>query len=521
VNPAPTVLAVASPSPSVEAVASPGPLEKAAGEPPGQRGGTVTALLATEPDSLDPANALTLAAESVGRSLYDGLLSFGPDFEPRPALAERWSISPDRLIYTFTLRSGVQFQDGEPCDAAAALYNLQRFLGDETPQRRDLTAGIVQAARALDDLTLEVKLSRPYPFLHQLAQFGAALVSPRAHQRRPAALAREPVGTGPFRLVEWAAGRIVLERFVDCWRGSAALDGALLRWEADAKRRLERLVGGEAQLGGSVPFEAVAELSEPEPVEIDAVRTGRALGIAMNTQAPLLADRRVRLALNYALDRMALVREVYGGQADPLSGPLAPVASGAAVLQPYPLDPPVAQRLLAQAGYPNGLEAPLLVSPGRFPRALALAEAVQRQLAAVGVQVKLDLQEGAQYNAALTRAADETALRLALVGWLPPSGEARSGLEPLFHSSAVMPRGQNAAFFKNAELDALIDQGGRASNATEREGRFQRAQELLQREAPWLFLLSPHLLVARASGLHGLQVLPNEAISLTEQTWLE
>jgi glutathione transport system substrate-binding protein len=84
-----------------------------------------------------------------------------------------------------------------------------------------------------------------------------------------------------------------------------------------------------------------------------------------------------------------------------------------------------------------------------------------------------------------------------------------------------MPRGQNAAFFKNAELDALIDQGGRASNATEREGRFQRAQELLQREAPWLFLLSPHLLVARASGLHGLQVLPNEAISLTEQTWLE
>jgi ABC-type transport system substrate-binding protein len=487
-----------------------------------EQGRVLTYALAGEPDTLDPANVLTLAAEAAGRPLFDGLLAFGPGLEPRPALAERWTVSPDGLRYTFFLRRGVRFHDGTPFDAEAARYNLERFLGQEMPRRRELTAGIVRAVRALDELTLAMTLERPFSSLpSQLAQFGAAMVSPRAHRELKQDFGRQPVGSGPFRFLKWArGGRLVLERFDEGWHGKPALDRIVMRFVPDESARLAMLEAGEAQLAGNLSLDLLPRLQSNPNLQTDFAPSARSVGIAINTQASPFDDFRVRQALNYALDKEALARVVYEGQAMPLGGPLAPSVSGAAKLPPYPFDPTRARMLLAEAAFPSAPAPRLLGSRGRFPGDTALVQEVQKQLQAVGISTRLEVLDGPHLTAALTRPAAETSLQLTLISWLPSSGEAHGGLYPLFHSSQWMPKGFNSSFYEDRDLDSLLDQAAVATEAARRESFLERAQQHLHEEAPWVFLLSPRTLVARSANLHRPLLLPSEVVSVNEETWL-
>lgn len=503
------------PLPTVGPIASP----QASGAP--SQGGVLTCALAGEPETLDPANALTLAAEAAGRPLFDGLLNLGPGFEPRPALAEKWTVTPDGLRYTFFLRRGVHFHDGTPFDAEAARYNLDRFLGQEMPRRRELTAGIVRAVRAVDELTLAITLERPFSsFLNQLAQFGAAMASPQAHRAQKQDFGRQPVGTGPFRFVEWPrGGPLVLERFDQSWRGKPALDSVVMRFVPDGSARLALLEAGEAQLAGPISLALLPRLEGNSDLQADFVPSARSLGIAINTQAPPFDDYRVRQALNYAIDKEALARVVYRGLATPLGGALAPSVPGAAKLPPYPFDPTRARMLLAEAGFSSALEPKLLSSRGRFPNDVALAQEVQKQLLAAGVRTRLEVLEGPFFTAALTRPLEETSLRLTLTGWLPPSGEALGALYSQFHSGQWMPKGFNSSFYADRDLDNLLDRAVATGEPAQRDSLLERAQQHLHEEVPWVFLLAPKTIVARSASLQQPLLLPSEVVSVSERTY--
>jgi ABC-type transport system substrate-binding protein len=504
--------AAASPSPSPDALAR---------SPTRPEGGEVALALPGQPETLDPANALTLAAEAAGRPLYDTLLELGPGGELRPALAERWEVSDDGLRIRLALRKGVLFHDGTSFNATAAQYNLERLLGDERPRRRELLLGIVRLVRAVDDATLELSLERPYSgALHQLAQYGAAMVSPQAHRANPQELAKRPAGTGPFRFKEVRGDRLVLERFEACWRGRAALDRVQMTGVPDESARTLLLESGEFGLA-SLTAELLPRVEAHPLLKAEAAPSARALGIAIHTQIPPLNDRRVRQALNVAVDRAALAQAVYRGHATPLGGAVGPGVRGGSSPQPYPFDPARAKALLAQAGYPGGLELPLLGSRGRYPRDSALMSELHKQLTAAGFKLRLELLDQSGYTLEVTRASDETTLRLSLMGWLPPSLEARGALFPLFHSSQWVPKGQNTSFFKNSQLDDLLERAGRALEPRDGERLYRQAQELLHDEAPWIFLLSPKLIVGHAATLHEPRVLANEVVTVSERTWIE
>lgn len=512
----------AIPSPVTVSTPRPTPHPRQAGAKP-RAGGTAVYALAAEPDTLDPANALTGPAEAVGRLLFDTLVQLGPDGEPRPGLAERWDISPDGLSYTFVLRRDVSFHDGTRLDAAAARYSLQRLLGDERPRARGLLVGLVRTVEASGDRRLVVTLGRPFsPTLHLFAQFGTALVSPVAPRGAPADFGRSPVGSGPFRFAGRAPnGELRLDRWDEGWRGPPLLERVVFRPTPDEAARLALLERGEAHLVGPVALERLPDLQGTDGLAVDFFPTARVLGVALNTQVAPFTDKRIRQALNAGLDKDALARGVYAGQATPLGGPVAPSVRGAAALLPYAFDPGRARKLLTDAGFPSLLEFPLVGARGRVAGDASLASAIQQQLQASGVRVRLELLDPTEYSATVTKAADETPLRLTVVDWLPRTLDLRAALYPLFHSSQWMPRGQNASFYKNPVFDGLLERATEAADPAEADRLFRRAQDLLRDEAPWIFLLSPKTPAARSADLHEPLLLPTELVTLSERTWVE
>jgi ABC-type transport system substrate-binding protein len=268
-------------------------------------------------------------------------------------------------------------------------------------------------------------------------------------------------------------------------------------------------------------LERLAELRDHEQIAADALPSARGLGVALNTQVAPLNDRRVRLALNHAIDKPALAQSVYQGQATVLGGPVSPHVFGAYPQTPFTYDPSRARALLSEAGYPAGLELPLLSSQGRQPRDAALARALQQQLQAVGIRPRLELADHAGYVDATTKGLEESGLRISLIGWLPNTGEIREALFPLFHSSQWPPSGFNTSFLRSPRLDEALEQGSREIEPGRRERQFWQAQELVREEAPWIFLLSPSALVARSRRLHEPHLTTTELVSVSERTWLE
>ncbi|MCC7106385.1 MAG: hypothetical protein IT307_14710 [Chloroflexi bacterium] len=455
------------------------------------------------------------------RSIYDGLLRFGSSLELQPALASQWTTSQDGTLYSFQVRRGVRFHDGSSCDAEAIVYNLQRFLGGERVRRRVFPPRLVRSARATDAQTVEITLERPFaPFLNLLAQVGASIVSPEAHREHRDDLGRRPVGSGPFRLVEWRSNdRIVLERFDEGWRGRPKLDRAVFRPLGDASARTLLLVAGQAHLADRLPLELLSQVEQDSRFVIDSLPTALALGVAINTQIRPLTDPKVRQALNYAIDKDLIVKNVFLRRAAVLNGPVPPVLPASGRATPYGLDQARARQLLTDAGVAN-LELPLLGPRNRFPRDVELLTEVSRQLATVGVKTRLEVQDWSPYVAALVKPRIESTVRLALQGWTSPSADLYGALQPLFSSAEQVPAGSNAALYESRAFDDALAQAVKAGNASDQARFFGQAQETVRDDAPWIFLVSPNALIARHRGLGGLRWSPLDGAIVTEETAL-
>src|SRR5437870_12374336 len=193
-------------------------------------GGTLSFAAGADPDSLDPQNTQSNPGEQVNRMMYDNLVRFSTKMQLEPALAESWTSSKDGLTWTFKLRKGVRFHDGTAFDAKAVKYFFDRVLGDEKPFKASLYTPFVQGAQVMDDSTVRVTLKQPFAaFLFRLAHSAGGIVSPAAHQKWGKDLTLHPVGTGPFKFVEWVKGDdVTMERNVAYWGGRPNLDRVLV-----------------------------------------------------------------------------------------------------------------------------------------------------------------------------------------------------------------------------------------------------------------------------------------------------
>src|SRR5919198_4713050 len=323
-----------------------------------KRGGTLTIVRPTDPVSLDPNLETTAPGAWVYSNILEPLVAIDEKLQLHPKLAASWDIvSPTKV--RFKLRPNVKFHDGTPFNAAAVKFTFDRAMKGTPPGRWASLAGSLDGAEVVDDLTVDVVTKEPYgPILRTLAMYCMGMVSPTAVQKMGADFSRAPVGTGPFRFVEWKTNtHVIIERNPDYWGDKALVDRVIFKVVPEEGARMIALQTGDADM---VLF--------PSPAQLPALRkdpkftvhetTGiRVVFAGMHAGLPPLDDVRVRQALLHAVDRKAILDNIMEGSAGPALGVLAPGVFGFKDMQldkVYPFDRAKAKALLAQAGWTPG-----------------------------------------------------------------------------------------------------------------------------------------------------------------------
>ncbi len=454
-----------------------------------------------EPKSLDPHAATATNDFRIAVNLYDGLVRYeSGTLEVEPALAESWEISDDGTVYTFKLRGGVSFHDGTPFDAEAVVFNFERMLNEDHPFHDTgpfplaFFFGAVEKVEALDPLSVRFTLNEPYaPFLSNLAYPTGLIVSPAAVEAQGKDFGRNPSGTGPFKFALWESNRqVALEQNPDYWDGAPALRGVVFRPITDANARVTEMLSGGVDLMVEVPPDNVALFRDDAGFKLHEQAGPHLWFLVLNTKEPPFDDVRMRRAVNYAIDKEALVENVLQGTATVAAGPV-PAAFAWAYdqdLKPYPHDPDKARALMREAGHADGAKATFYVAEGGSGMLdpVPMGTAIQADLAEVGIEAKIETYE---WNAFLDRVNTglEGKAGMAEMAWMTNDPDT---LPYLALRSEAMPEegGFNSGYYSNPEVDRLLEEARRSTDQDARAELYKEMQQIVHDDAPWAFIAS-------------------------------
>lgn len=457
--------------------------------------------------SLDPGIVTDGESFKVTQNLFETLLNFGEDDTTiHPGLAKEWSISEDGLTYTFQLQEGVKFHDGTDFNAEAVVKNVNRWKGGKEDDFYYFNSmfkaegqDIIADVKAEGDYTVVFTLSRQQaPFLKNLAMSPFGIASPTAFEAAGDKFGDEPVGTGPFKFVDWKRNdSITIEKFADYWQeGLPKLDKVIFRSIPDNSARLNDLVAGNIDLadginpsdGATIESNAALQLIERPSMNIGY------LGLT-STRKPF-DNKLVRQAVNYAIDKQAIVDAFFEGRAEVAKNPMPPSISGYNDdIEAYPYDPEKAKALLAEAGY-DGAPIELWAMPvprPYMPDGAKVAEVIQKNLEDVGMPAKIVTYEWATY---LDKAKNGEADAFML-GWTGDNGDADNFIYTLLDEDNI--GSNNYTYFKNDEMHKLLIQAQSETDENVRNELYKQAQVIIHEEAPWVPLAhSTPLLGAKA-----------------------
>jgi len=464
----------------------------------GRVGGTLVFGQAQDTVSLDPNDVDDGFSVNNTSNMFDTLVRFRAETtQVEPSLAESWTVSPDGKTWTFRLRRGVKFHDGTPFNAEAVKFTFERTTDKKHPYYPGsapyggFTYQNVTKVDAADDSTVRFTLSAPFsPLLTNLAMFSAAVVSPTAVKKWGKDFFKHPVGTGAFRFVEWVQkDHITMEANKDYWAGRPCVDRLIIRGIPDNTVRLL-----EMEKGG------IHMMDQVNPPDYDRIKknkglvlfTGAGLNtgyVALNTTKEPFNDVRVRRAVNMAVNKPALIKAFYEGVGQPAKNPIPPtIWSYNDAVKPYDYDPEGAKKLLAEAGYPNGITTelwwpnrarPYLTQPQK------IAEAIQAQLAKGGIRAKLVTFEWGTYLQKISNGEHP----MAIVGWIGDNGDPDNFLYVLLSKNEAKKGGNNYSFYANTQVNDLLLKAQQIGDQATRSRHYQQAQEIIARDAPWVPLV--------------------------------
>lgn len=425
--------------------------------------GTLVVGLRAEIATLDQG-AGSIPEITVGENIFETLVYRDFDGSVRPHLAERWEISPDGLNYTFFLRKGVKFHNGEPFNAETVKFSVEYIMDPETFTQFKSYWTDVDKIEPLDEHTVLFRLKRPNPLLLPLTPWHLPILPPKYVNENRKTWGRKPVGTGPYKFVEWIPNeRIVMEANLDHWQGPPPFEKVVFRPIPDETARTAALLSGEVHVVGPLNLDQAPMIDQAPGVHVvwtDSLSRER---LAMRNDVKPFDDIRVRQAVHHAIDRQAIIKSILAGQANPIYGPLVNLEWGFSpdLKDPYPYDPARAKELLAQAGHPNGFETEFEYSPGILPKNDETAEAIVNYLAAVGIKANL---KAIDYAKQTEKARKREQVALNTTFWT--GGGNFHGWQPftilLSCDKASALWSPKPGYWCNREVDKLIEAGGQA-----------------------------------------------------------
>ncbi len=480
-----------------------------------------------EPKSLDPHAVTTANDFRIVVNIYDGLVRYADNtLDVEPALAESWDVSADGLDYTFHLREGVTFHDGTPLNSDAIVFNFERMLDENHPYHDtgpfplSLSFDAIENVTAIDESTVVFHLRAPHtPFLSNLACATGLIVSPASVAQYGKDYGRHPSGTGPYKFKEWQSNsRVVVNRNEAYWDGRPGLETIVFRPLTDASTRVSEMRAGGIDLMVEVPPDDMPSFDG------NGFRLYEQAGphlwfLILNTREGPMADKRVRQAVNYAIDKQNLVENLLQGTAEIAAGPTPPAFAWAYddALRPYPYDPEMARALISEAGA-QGAEITFYAAEGGLGTLdpIAMGTAIQADLAAVGLKVKTETYDWnaflAQVNPGLEGKAD-----MAEMAWMASDPDT---LPYLTLRTDAWPDkgGLNSGYYSNEIVDELLAKARITTSQDERARLYKEMQARVQDDAPWAFIANLKQNAAATDAVEGFKLQPSFFLLLKDVT---
>lgn len=457
----------------------------------------ITILQSEAPRSMDPADQTATYTAALLAPMYESLTGYNEKMEIVPALATRWETDATGTVWTFTLRQGVKFHDGEPCNVDAVIASFTRHMDE----KRGLAASgrfraILAEVKAEGTDAVRFTLKKPYPaFLKLMAVVSASIVSPKAD--KAGTLGRAAVGTGPYKLAEYKSGEYVLEEVnADYWGEKAPTKTLKWIWTQEAAVMNMAVQTGDADIVVPLPpVFATPVKSNPELALIEGNPTS-VFWVALNCKLAPLDDVRVRQALNFATDRAGLVSNLLYGFGQPATSPLSPAVFGYdPTVEGYGFDIAKAKALLAEAGHADGITINVAVQE---PEA-NIAEILQGMWAQAGITLNIQRMESGVWTAAAFGTPEEKAaqgVHSVIASWATGTYDADLQLKPLYYTDSWSPKSANLGFYSNPELDKLLDEGGSSTDDAKRKDAYAKAQRIIVQDAAHVLLYYPNDLAA-------------------------
>ena len=441
-----------------------------------------------DPKSLDPAHATDVRTGQLCALLYDNLVRFGTGVDILPGLSESWVVSNDGLEYSFQLKDSVFFKNGKQFNCSDVKNSFERILDPKTNSHRKWLFKNVKGASAfssgnvasvtgffcVDDINFKINLDKPFiPFLGFLAMPSASII----HETETG----EIIGTGPWKLKEWIHdGHILFNRNINYFDEVPKLESLKIRILPEALPRTAEFVTGYLDIM-EVP-EAEFPIWENDLEWAPQIQYQDDLNIfylGLNCSRPPFDNVNVRKAINYSIDVQRIIDKVKNGNAIAASGPIPP-----GLINPYPkikykFNPKRARELLENSGYEEGLEIELWQS--QSSELLYVTEAIQAQLKAVGIHVKIIRNDWNLYSKAVTEGIPDMYYR----SWYADYPNAENFLTPLFQSEVSQRRWTR---YSNNEIDILIQKIQSTSHEEEYQKYIHNANSILIDDAPWVYL---------------------------------
>jgi ABC-type transport system substrate-binding protein len=450
-----------------------------------------------DPRSLDPALSTDVPTGRAVGYLFDGLTRFEPDARVEPALAERWDVTPDGTVYTFHLRKGVTFHDGTPFTARHVVSSWQRALDPVTKSgaaqflfpikgAKEFNAGTAKSLSgvvARDDSTLVVTLVEPLAIFLKMIAMPVASVVPLP-DKVPANFGEHPIGTGPWKLVEWKHDDYLLfSKNPNYYLGAPKADTLRARIIAEPSTGVAEFESGNVDIL-QIPESEARDWQEDESRSpmLKSIPALQLVYVGINTTRGPLTDVRVRQAINYAVDVPRIIERLISGRGTHAAGVVPPALAGHdSARKAYAYDSTKARQLLAAAGHPNGIDIELWTSTR--PIFLRIAETIQAYLAKVGIRAKIVQRE----SAAARGAARKGETDMILKDWYADYPDAEGFLYPLLHS-ANKGAGGNVSFYASKAFDSVVTAARRELDETKRNQLYKTADSIGFHDAPMLFL---------------------------------
>ncbi|MDR0239085.1 MAG: ABC transporter substrate-binding protein [Deltaproteobacteria bacterium] len=473
------------------------------------KGDTLTAAFPVDPKTMDPHATQDSASHTPMRQIYESLVTLNEKGVVVPVLAEKWEALPGNKGYTFHLKKGVRFHNGEVMKADDVIFTFQRAAGPEGSAVHSFSNFIdIANVKALDDHTVVIPTKQPMGtcFLESMNHPWSSILSRKAVETTGKNYGQNPVGTGRFKLASWAKGdKVTMERFEDYHGEKAKLKKLVIRTIIEGASRVIELESGAIDVAGEIPQVDVKRIQANPALDM-VIRPGQVVAVlSPDITKPPYDNLLLRKAMDIAIDREGIAKTVYRGYAEPSNGPItAQIKYSKHKTTPIPkVDVPKAKELLKQAGYPNGLKG-TLITPDRSDY-MSCVTVIQENLRAIGMEMELKVIEWGAYLDVVRQPGHAPYFWYHWGG--APALDPFFPLTTAFHSSAA---GQtNRTFLKDPEIDALLDKGAALDDGPERQAVYEKLWDKLNDMVAWINVVEPYRLVGTVKGLKGVHFTPS------------